>query len=514
MRLLVLFLLLSSGVVAQQKPNIIYIMSDDHDADAISAYNKKFIQTPHIDRLAKEGMLFTNAFVGNSICGPARATLLTGQHSHKNGMIDNRTKFDSSKITLPKLLQQAGYQTAVIGKWHLNTLPSGFDYWKVLPGQGLYFNTRLITMKRDTITEKGYATDIITNEALSWLDKRDQQKPFMMLLHHKAPHRYFFPPLKYVEQLHKKTFAEPPTLYADTAGKGAAWRQQSMSILYDMKLCSDLKIDPSYLMDIPHLKPDSADIAYYNAIMNLIPEEERKKFKTIYAERGKILQQLKPSGKELLKYKYQWYMQDFLACCMSLDENVGKVLDYLRKNGLEKNTIVVYTSDQGFYLGENGWYDKRFMYDVSMQIPLLVRWPGVIPAATRNNNLVQNIDFAPTFLQAAGVKVPEWMQGISLKPNLLDPKKQIERKSLYYHFYEFNADHTVLPHLGVRNKQHKLIYFYTVDEWELYDLKKDPLEQNNLVHSKQHIKILAGMKGELKKTRTFYEDHQKAGELD
>ena len=500
--------------MAQQKPNIIYIMSDDHDADAISAYNKKLIKTPNIDRLAKEGMLFTNAFVGNSICGPVRATLLTGQHSHKNGKKDNRSRFDSSKITLPKLLQQGGYQTAMIGKWHLQSYPTGFDYWKILPGQGLYFNTRFINMQGDTATEKGYGTDIITNEALSWLDKRGKEKPFMMFLHHKAPHRYFFPPLKYIEQFRTKTFPEPTTLYADTAGRGSAWRLQTMSILHDMKLCSDLKVDPAYLMDIPHLKPDSADIVYYGAIMNRIPVDERKQIKGIYAERGKTLQQLRPSGKELLKLKYQWYMQDFLACCASLDDNVGRLLNYLNENDLEKNTIVVYTSDQGFYLGENGWFDKRFMYDVSMQIPLLVRWPGVIPAGSKNNNMVQNIDFAPTFLDAAGVKVPEWMQGISLKPLFTDPKKLLNRKALYYHFYEYNADHTVLPHLGVRNKQYKLIYFYTVDEWELYDLKAYPGEQKNLAKSKKHLQLMATMKKELQKVRDQYDDHEKAGVLD
>ena len=514
MRLILLFLLAPLFITAQQKPNIIYIMSDDHDADAISAYSKKLINTPNIDRLAKEGMLFTNAFVGNSICGPARATLLTGQHSHKNGQIDNRRRFDSSKITMPKLLQQAGYQTAIVGKWHLHSYPTGFDYWKILPGQGLYYNTRLINMKGDTVTEKGYATDIITNEAISWIERRDEQKPFALLLHHKAPHRYFFPPLKHLEQFHNKTFPEPSTLYADTTGKGSAWRLQTMSILHDMKLCSDLKVDPAYLMDILHLKPDSADIVYYHAIMNRIPEQERTKIKAIYAERGKLLQKLKPAGKDLLKYKYQWYMQDFLACCMSLDENMGKLLDYLKKNNLEENTLIVYTSDQGFYLGENGWYDKRFMYDVSMQIPLLVRWPGKIPAGTRNTNLVQNIDFAPTFLDAAGVTVPQWMQGISLKPYLEDPKKKANRDKLYYHFYEYKADHTVLPHLGVRNKQYKLIYFYTVDEWELYDLNKDPGEQQNLVHSKQYAKILAAMKEQLKKVRNEYDDHEKAGVLD
>jgi arylsulfatase A-like enzyme len=516
MRLFLLFLLCYPALqgLAQQRPNIIYVMSDDHDADAISAYGRRLIHTPNIDRLANEGMRFTRAFVGNSICGPARATLLTGQHSHINGQKDNRVRFDSSRLTLPKMLQQAGYQTAIIGKWHLNSLPTGFDYWKILPGQGQYFNTRLITMQKDTVTTKGYATDVITNEALGWLDSRDKNKPFLMLLHHKAPHRYFLPPLKYIEEFHGKTFPEPPTLYAGTVGKGSAWRLQTMSILHDLKLCSDLKVDPEQIKDIPHLRPDSADIVYYHAIMNRIPAEERTRIKALYSERGRLLQKEKPSGKELLKYKYQWYMQDFLACCASLDENMGRLLDYLRDNGLEQNTLIVYTSDQGFYLGENGWYDKRFMYDVSMQIPLLVRWPGVIPAGSVNHNMVQNIDFAPTFVDVAGVVVPEWMQGISLKKTLREPKAKLQRDNLYYHFYEYKADHTVLPHLGIRGPRYKLIYFYTVDEWELYDLKKDPQEQKNLSGSSSHKKILASMKEQLKQVRKKYGDNEKAGVLE
>jgi len=285
MRLLIIFILLSHFAFSQQRPNIIYIMSDDHDNDAISAYNKTFIQTPNIDRLAKEGMLFNKAFVGNSICGPARATLLTGQHSHKNGMKDNRTRFDSSKITMPKLLQQAGYQTAIVGKWHLQSYPAGFDYWKILPGQGLYFEPRLISMKGDTSTYHGYATDVITDEAINWLEHRDKTKPFLLLLHHKAPHRYFFAPLKYIEQFHTKIFPEPATLYVDTAGHGTAWRLQTMSILHDMKLSSDLKVDPAYLMDIPELKPDSAEIAYYKAIINRIPEPDRSRIKSFYEDR-------------------------------------------------------------------------------------------------------------------------------------------------------------------------------------------------------------------------------------
>jgi hypothetical protein len=298
MRLLLLFLFLPC-LVWGQKPNIIYIMSDDHDRLAISAYSRGLISTPHIDRLAKEGMLFKKAFVGNAICGPSRATLLTGQHSHRNKHIDNRVRFDSSLSTFPMILREAGYQTAVIGKWHLKSYPAGFDFWNILPGQGLYFQPRMINMQGDTSTFNGYATDVITDEAIRWLDNRDPQKPFMLLLHHKAPHRYFFPPLKYLIQYQNKTFPEPSTLYLDMKGKGTAWQQQTMSILPDMKLSSDLKVDPAYLMDIPELKPDSAEIAYYKAIMNRIPAADREKFREIYSQgvrsSGKNVQPAKPS---------------------------------------------------------------------------------------------------------------------------------------------------------------------------------------------------------------------------
>ncbi len=512
MRLLLLVLLCSATCVAQ-RPNIIYIMSDDHDADAISAYNKKFIKTPNLDRLAREGVLFKRNFVSNSICGPVRATLLTGQHSHKNGMKTNRTRFDSSKITMPKLMQETGYQTAIVGKWHLHSYPTGYDYWKILPGQGFYVDPRIISMKGDTTTYKGYATDVITDEALQWLDNRDKIKPFLLHIHHKAPHRYFLAPLKFIEQYHSKTFPEPATLYLDTAGHGTAWNLQTMSILKDMKLCSDLKVDPVFLKDIPHLKADSAEIAYYNAIFNRIPEPDRSNIKRIYEERGKLLQQLLPKGKELLKLKYQWYMQDYLACVASVDENVGRVLDYMDKNNLTKNTLVIYTGDQGMYLGENGWFDKRWMYDVSMQAPMLMRWPGKIKPGSVNNNMSQTIDYAPTILDAAGVKVPGFMQGLSLVPSVTGKQKTIPRHHLYYHFYEYKADHTVLEHLGVRGERYKLIYFYTVNEWELYDLKTDPQEQKNLIHSASHQKIVAQMKEELAKLRDHYDDHEPAGEL-
>jgi arylsulfatase A-like enzyme len=502
-----------------QQPNIIYIMSDDHDADAISVYNKKFISTPNMDRIAKEGMRFTNCFVGNSICSPARATTLTGQHSHLNGIKDNRTPFDGSKITLPKLLKEAGYETALIGKWHLHSLPTGFDYWTVLPGQGVYYSTRLMTMNNDTVRYNEYATSLITNKTLDWLkNQRDSSKPFFIMMHHKAPHRNWVPELKWLDIFSKKTFPEPPTLYADTTRKGEAFKHQRMSILKDMTLCTDLKIDPQYIMDIPHLRPDSNEIRSYNAFMNWIPEEQRKKMKEIFSERGKLLQQLKPTGNELLKLKYQWYMQDYLACIASVDESVGEVLKYLDESGLAKNTMVIYTSDQGFYLGENGWFDKRFMYDVSMQTPLLVRWPGKIKAGSVNTSLVQNIDFAPTMLDVAGVKVPDWMQGLSLK-SILTGKQTvpmaigIPRKELYYRYYEYPIDHYVIPHLGIREKQYKLIYFFTVNEWEFYDLKTDPSEQRNLINDPKYKAEINRMKLKLAEVKNKYKDSEAAGEL-
>jgi arylsulfatase A-like enzyme len=497
-----------------QQPNIIYIMSDDHDADAISTYNKQFISTPNMDRIAKEGMKFTNCFVGNSICSPVRATILTGQHSHLNGVKDNRTPFDGSKITLPKLLKEAGYQTALIGKWHLHSLPTGFDYWTVLPGQGLYYSTRLINMKNDTITYNEYATSLITSEALTWLkEKRDRSKPFFLMMHHKAPHRNWVPELKWLEVFSKKTFPEPPTLYADTNGKGAAFKHQRMSILKDMTLCTDLKIDPEYTMDIPHLKPDSNEVRSYNAFMNGIPEEQRIKMKAIFAERGKVLQQQKPDGKALLKLKYQWYMQDYLACVASVDESVGQMLKYLDENGLSEKTMIIYTSDQGFYLGENGWFDKRFMYDVSMNTPLLVRWKGKIKPGSVNTSLVQNIDFATTMLDVAGVKIPDWMQGLSFKSILLGQQQELTRKELYYRYYEYPIDHYVIPHLGIREKQYKLIYFYTANEWEFYDLKGDPQEQKNLIRVPKYQAEINRMKMKLVEVKNRYKDSEAAGEL-
>lgn len=509
-----LLLLLATSLRAQDRPNIIYIMSDDHDADAISAYNDKFIQTPALDRLAKEGILFRNAFVGNSICSPARATLITGQHSHKNGIKDNRTPFDGTKTTLPKLIHAGGYQSALIGKWHLHSLPTGFDYWKVLPGQGAYYRPALIHMNNDTVHYEGYTTEVITDQAIQYLQQRDRTKPFMLLLHHKAPHRNWVPTLKNLRVFSQKTFPEPPTLYANMEEHGTAWRTQRMSIMKDMTWCTDLKLDPELIRMLPGIQLDSNEVRGYHFFMNRIPESDRLDMQKIYAIRADQLKTVWGNDEAILKLKYQWYMQDYLACIASVDESTGRVLDYLDQEGIANNTVVIYTSDQGFYLGENGWFDKRWMYDVSMQTPLIIRWPGHIQPGTVSNALVQNIDYAPTILDLAGVPRPDSMQGLSLKPILTGEIFSLPRKNLYYHYYEYPIDHYVLPHLGIRGERYKLIYFYTANEWELYDLQNDPTEQTNLAPLKKYRKLMAKLKAELVAERERYDDREKARELD
>jgi arylsulfatase A-like enzyme len=428
-------------------------------------------------------------------------------------MKDNYHAFDANKTTFPQLLQQKGYQTAMIGKWHLQSYPKGFDYWKILPGQGLYYDPRLIGMSGDTQTYKGYATEIITDEAINWLKNRNPAKPFMMLYHHKAPHRNFVPLLKYAEKFSKTLFPEPATLAQDPSQFGKARGMQKMSILLDMTLCSDLKVNPAQLKNLPGFKYDSSDARNYYATINRIPEPDRTALVKIFEERGELVRKYHQNPKMMLKLKYQWYMRDYLACVASVDENVGKLLDYLDQHQLTNNTLVVYTSDQGFYLGENGWFDKRWMYDVSMKSPLLMRWPGHIKPGSQSSELVQNIDFAPTFLEVAGCEIPSWMQGISLKKHIEGKQKKLDRQELYYHYYEFPADHSVLPHLGIRNQQYKLIYFYTIDEWELYNMKKDPDEQVNLYANPTLRKTIDYLRTRLIELRQQYQDHEPAGSL-
>ncbi|MHC4743505.1 MAG: sulfatase/phosphatase domain-containing protein, partial [Planctomycetota bacterium] len=408
-----------------KRPNIIYIMTDDHASHAMSCYGSKINKTPNLDRIAKDGMRFDNCFCTNSICAPCRAVVLTGKHSHINGLKDNRMRFDGSQQTFPKLLQKAGYQTAMVGKWHLKTDPTGFDYWNVLPGQGKYYNPDMIEMgEKKKYT--GYCTDIITDHALAWLKKRDPKKPFC---------------------LDGETMPEPDTLFDDYTGRGTAAKEQDMSIKKTMT-DHDLK-----LTEIKGLTP-----------------EQKEAWDAAYKPKNEAFKKANLQGKELIRWKYQRYIKDYLRCIASVDDNVGRLLDYLDSNGLADNTVVFYTSDQGFYLGDHGWFDKRFMYEESLRMPLLVRYPKEIKAGSMNKDLVQNLDFAPTFLDFAGVEVPEDMQGVSFRRILQGKKPRRWRKSIYYHYYEYPAVHSVKRHYGVRTLQYKLIHFYhDIDEWELYD---------------------------------------------
>ena len=467
----------------KQKPNIVYIMTDDHASHAMSCYGGNINLTPNLDRIANEGMLFQNSFCTNSICAPCRAVVLTGKFNHLNGVIDNGKRFDGSQQTFPKLLQQTGYQTAMIGKWHLKSEPTGFDYWNVLPGQGLYYNPVLIEMgQREKHT--GYVTDIITDFALNFLKNRDKTKPFCLMFHHKAPHRNWQPGPKYLNLYDNVNIPEPDNLFDDYANRGRAAKEQDMSIEKTLNN-NDLKLVPP---------------------RNLTAEQKHA-WDEAYGPKNEAFRKANLTGKDLIRWKYQRYMKDYLRCIASVDENVGRLLDFLDRENLTKNTIVVYTSDQGFYLGDHGWFDKRFIYEESMRMPLLVRYPQEIKQGLVSNALVQNLDFAPTFLDYAGVKVPSDMQGRSLRPILKGKTPRNWRKSVYYHYYEYPAVHSVKRHYGLRTDRYKLVHFYyDIDEWELYDLMKDPREMNNVYDDPTYAKVVKDLHDELQRLRKQYGD--------
>ena len=494
-----------------KRPNILFIMSDDHAYQAISAYDSTLINTPNIDRIAKEGMLFTNASVTNSICAPSRATILTGKHTHINGKIDNLSPFDTTQVTFPQLFQKAGYQTAMFGKLHFGNNPKGVDDLMILPGQGDYVNPDFITKKGDTVTIKGYVTDIITDLTLNWFkEKRNPEKPFMMMYLHKAPHRNWWPRPDKFKEFSKKTFPEPATLYDDYENRGTAAKTAEMNILRHMKYSSDNKVRPETM-------------ARMGEVLPVVPGNTTWGYKTMArgsdaqrAEYGEVLDSISDyfeahwptmTDKEKMSWKYQRYMQDYLACISSVDDNVGRVLDYLDESGLADNTIVVYTSDQGFYLGEHGWFDKRFMYAESFKTPLLIRWPNKVTAGTTNEELVQNLDFAQTFLEAAKIDAPSDMQGESLMPLLTGNDENWDREAVYYHFYEYPSVHMVKRHYGMVTKEFKLIHFYyDVDEWELYDRNKDPQEMMNVYNDPAYAEIVIQLKEQLKELRIKYKD--------
>ncbi|MFN0088519.1 MAG: sulfatase [Blastocatellia bacterium] len=456
-----------------RRPNIVFIMSDDHAAHAISAYGSRLIKTPNIDRLANEGMKFENAFVTNSICTPSRAVILTGKYSHLNG-VPVFNHIDNSQPMLQKYLQSAGYHTGMIGKWHLggndpkrpeDGRPAGFDYWNILPGQGAYFDPVMIEMgERKKLT--GYTTDIITDQAIGFLRNRPEEKPFFLMYHHKAPHRNWQPDEKHRKQYENYDPPLPATFDDDYSGKSDASRQATNHIDADLNV-SDTKIPP----------PASL------------------------------------SGAELKRWKFRRYMQDYLACIASMDDNIGRFLDHLDKSGLAENTIVIYTSDQGFFLGEHNMYDKRFMYEESLRTPFLIRWPKRIRPGSISRGMILNLDFAPTMLDAAGVKAPADMQGRSLLPLLGGKVPRDWRTSIYYRYYH-PGHHNVAAHYGVRTERHKLIYFNKLDQWELYDLRKDPGETRNLYRDPAHAPIVEKLKRELRRLRReFRDDDQFANEL-
>jgi arylsulfatase A-like enzyme len=453
-----------SSAQTTARPNILFIFSDDHATSAISAYGSKLIDTPHIDRLAREGMLFRNCFCTNSICGPSRAVILTGKHSHRNGFRDNHSTFDGGQATFPKLLQQAGYQTALVGKWHLVSQPTGFDHWEVLPGQGAYYNPVMLSAPKTADgpptrrTIQGHVTDIVTDLAIDWLEKqRDGTKPFLLMLQHKAPHREWEPGPEELGLFRGAAFPEPATLFDDYAGRAGGAAEQEMTIARHM-LPKDLALTTP---------------------KNMTPEQKAR-WEAAYAAENEAFHKANLSGDALTRWHYQRYIANYLRCIAGVDRTIGRVLEHLDTTGLAKNTIVVYSSDQGFFLGEHGWYDKRWMYEESLRMPLVVRWPGATAPGAVDEHLVQNLDLAPTFLAAAGVEAPADMQGRSLVPLLRGDSPPDWRQSVYYHYYEFPEPHRVPSHYGVRTLTHKLIWYDDRREWELFDLVNDPQELRSI----------------------------------
>ena len=485
------------------RPNILFIMSDDHARQAISIYGHpigEVAPTPNIDRIGHEGAVFLNNYCCNSISGPSRAAVLTGKHSHKNGFMRNGRKgFDGSQPTLPKILQANGYETAVIGKWHLASKPTGFDHWMVLNDQGDYYNPEFIT-EYDTLRHKGYVTDLITQYCKDWLDKRsDKNKPFFLMMHHKAVHRNWVPAERHYRLYEHTDFPLPDNYFDNYEGRHAA-QMQEMNIYRDMYEGHDLKM----------VKGIGSDSLLYDpwpqAFLSTMTPDERQRFFDAYRERNDEFYSKERSPKEVAEWKYQRYLQDYMACVASIDESVGEILDYLKATGLDKNTIVVYTTDQGFYLGEHGWFDKRFMYEESFCMPMVMRWPGHIKPGTQVTGLTQNIDFAPTFFDLGGITIPVDMQGMSFRKLLEDGTTPADwRKSLYYHYYEYPGFHSVRAHCGVRMGHYKLIHFYKENVWELYDLQVDPTEMHNIYGKEGMEKITSELKSELIRLQKEYE---------
>ena len=473
----------SSG--ADERPNIVFIFTDDHCQQALSAYDDSRMTTPNMDRIANEGMRFDRCYVTNGICGPSRAVIQTGKYSHINGFMTNGDTFNGDQPTFPKMLHAAGYQTAIIGKWHLGSTPQGYDYFDILKGQGPYYNPPMLTGGIDSVATEvkhtGYTTDIIRDKGLAWLkEERDPNKPFILMFQHKAPHRNWQPGPKYLTWLDDVEIPEPKTLWDVYSNRASPAMNQDMSIKKTLTE-SDLKLKaPGGL--------NEEQLAAWNAAYEPKNEKFRNEVGTMTPE-------------EVVKWKYQRYVKDYLRCVKSVDDAIGDVLDYLDETGLSKNTVVIYSSDQGWYLGEHGWFDKRWMYEESLKTPLLARWPGVIKPGSVNKDIVSNLDFAETFLDLAGLHVPEDMQGHSLVPIFKGETPKDWRTSFYYHYYEFPGAHSVARHYGVTDGTNKLIRYYELGESELFDLNKDPNELNSVFGQPEYSEIQSTLEAELIRLR-------------
>ena len=483
-----------SALPAQRRPNIVFVFSDDHAVQSIGAYGSRINRTPRIDQLAAEGAILLNSFCGNSICAPSRATVLTGKHSHANGKRTNMDRFDPKQVTFPKLLRAAGYQTALIGKWHLREDPQGFDYWEVLRGQGNYYNPDFRT-KDGSQRRTGYATDLTTDLAIKWLENRDPKKPFVLMCQHKAPHRTWAPAPRHLGMFDGKDVPEPATLRDDWSGRSALLAKNEMSIRDYFYWDYDLKIPDSGM-------PDPFDRHLKSPETRRMTPEQRQRWDAAYAKENAAFLANPPRGDALLRWKYQRYIKDYLSTVAAVDENVGRLLDWVDAKGLKDDTIFVYASDQGFYLGEHGWYDKRWMFEESLRMPLLVRWPERIRPGTRVEGMVQNIDYAPTFLEAAGVEIPEAMHGRSMVP-LLTGRPTPWRDQVWYAYYE-EGEHAVPRHEGVRTRRHKLMYLPGTKEWQLFDLETDPHELRSVHADAAYADVLSEMKGRLRRAREQY----------
>jgi arylsulfatase A-like enzyme len=484
-----LSLLSPESVSAQQKtrPNILFIFADDLTCQAISTYgdSRKLLETPNMDRLAREGMRFDRCLVTNSICGPSRATILTGKYSHKNGFYNNsNSRFDGSQQTFPKLLQRAGYATALIGKWHLMTDPTGFDHWHILPGQGRYYNPPMIDNGR-RVQHTGYTTDVITDLSIEWLKNRDKSKPFVLMSQHKAPHREWAPALRHLGWDNDRKYPEPETLFDDYEGRSKAVSDH------------DMGLDRTFNDLDAKLRPPGG-----------MTDEQLKEWNAYYEHRNAEFRKAQLTGKDLIRWRYNRYMHDYLGSVKAVDESVGRLLKFLEDEGLAENTVVICSSDQGFFLGEHGWFDKRWIFEESLRTPLLVRWPGETKPGTTTSAIVSLLDFAQTFLDIAGSPSPNDMQGRSLVPLCKGETPADWRKSLYYHYYEFPVPHRVRPHYGVITDRFKLVHYYKpdVDDWELLDREKDPLETKDYYNDPAYATTVRELHAELDRLRKEVDD--------